>query len=310
MSVLGPEGLGDASPGPGGLARLVLPRTRADDSQERRVKMEPSCRGRPCGVLFVASAILVAGLARAGEDSGTPILVYHRFGPIVADSMTVRTSVFEAQLQQLEQQGHTVIPLKTLVAHLRGDELSLPPRSVVVTVDDAHRSVYTEALPLLRKHHIPVTLFIYPSAVSRAGYSMTWEQLRELVSTGLLDVGSHTYWHPNFAREKKRLSEADYQHLVEDQLTRSRSVLESRLGTRVNLLAWPFGIYDDELMRRAAEAGYVAAVTLERRPASAADPLLALPRYLVTDADQGARFEALLAGRSAARGTRREMSVR
>src|SRR5512135_1266930 len=127
--------------------------------------------------------MLVAGLARAGEDSGTPILVYHRFGPTVADRMTVRTSVFEAQLQHLEQHGYTVIPLRRLVAHLRGDEPSLPPRSVVITVDDEHRSVYTEALPLLRRHRVPVTLFVYPSAVSHADYALTWEQLREIVST-------------------------------------------------------------------------------------------------------------------------------
>jgi len=270
---------------------------RLREARAQRQGAEPVAavlrRGR---VLFFASALLVAGLARAGGDPGTPILVYHRFGPSVADSMTVRTSVFEAQLEQLARQGYTVIPLKTLVAHLRGDEPSLPPGSVVITMDDAHRSVYTEALPLLRRHRIPVTLFVYPSAVSRADYAMTWEQLHELAATGLVDIGSHTYWHPNFAVEKRRLSDAAYQRLVEDQLKRSRSVLENRLGTPVDLLAWPFGIYDGELMRKAAEAGYVAAFTLERHHTSAADPIMALPRYLVTDQDRGARFEALLAG--------------
>jgi peptidoglycan/xylan/chitin deacetylase (PgdA/CDA1 family) len=240
--------------------------------------------------------VLVARLARAGEDPGTPILVYHRFGPTVADSMTVRTSVFAAQLELLEQRGYVVIPLKRLVAHLRGVEPSLPPRSVVITMDDQHRSVYTEALPLLKRHRIPVTLFVYPSAVSRTDYTMTWEQLQEIMATGLADIGSHSYWHPNFKQEKKRLSAEAYEHLVDDQLRRSRSVLESRFGTKVDMLAWPFGIFDDELMRKAAEAGYVAAVTLERRHATKADQMLALPRYLVTDQDQGARFEALLAG--------------
>jgi len=252
---------------------------------------------------LLVATVLVGGIARAGGDGGTPILVYHRFGPRVTDSMTVRTSVFEAQLEQLGREGYTVVPLKRLVAHLRGEEPTLPARSVVVTMDDAHRSVYTEALPLLRRYRIPVTVFVYPSAVSRADYAMTWDELSELASTGLVDIGSHTYWHPNFAREKKRLSEEAYARLVDDQLRRSRSVLESHFAAPVDLLAWPFGIYDDELMRRAADAGYVAAVTLERRPASMSDPMLALPRYLVTDADQGARFEALLAGVGSAHGS-------
>jgi len=33
---------------------------------------------------------------------------------------------------------------------------------------------------------------------------------------------------------------------------------------KVDLLAWPFGIFDPWLMAKAAEAGYTAAFTIER----------------------------------------------
>ena len=55
-----------------------------------------------------------------------PILVYHRFGPEVADSMTVRTRTVAAQLDLLERTGHTVIPLQWLVDYLQGRRPSLP----------------------------------------------------------------------------------------------------------------------------------------------------------------------------------------
>jgi peptidoglycan/xylan/chitin deacetylase (PgdA/CDA1 family) len=212
--------------------------------------------------------------------------------------MTVRTLVFQSQVEHLQQHGFTVVSLRALAAHLRGEGPALPSRSVVITVDDDHRTVYTDMLPLLRRHRLPITLFIYPSAVSRAAYAMTWEQLLELAATGLVDIQSHTYWHPNFAQEKKRLSRGEYERLVEDQLRRSRSTLEDRLRTRVDMLAWPFGIYDDDLIGRAAGSGYIAAVTLDRRHATSRDSVMALPRYLVTDADTGARFQALLEGRA------------
>ena len=48
------------------------------------------------------------------------------------------------------------------------------------------------------------------------------------------------------------------------------------------MLAWPFGIYDEGLMRKATAAGYVAAFTMERRDAALSDNLMALPRYLIT----------------------------
>jgi peptidoglycan/xylan/chitin deacetylase (PgdA/CDA1 family) len=248
--------------------------------------------------LLLGLVFLPAQHSAVIAEPGTPILLYHRFGPSVADRMTVRTSVFEGQLEYLKRHGYVVIPLGRLVAHFCGAPPP-PPRSVVITVDDAHRSVYTEALPLLQRYRTPLTLFVYPSAISNADYAMTWGQLRELAATGLVDIQSHTYWHPNFANEKRRLPAKDYQRFVVDQLQRSRTTLESRLGTKVDTLAWPFGIFDDQLMRMASEAGYLAAVTLQRRHATPADRIMALPRYLVTDDDQGPRFEALLSGSAA-----------
>jgi hypothetical protein len=53
------------------------------------------------------------------------------------------------------------------------------------------------------------------------------------------------------------------------------------------MLSWPFGIYDNELMDRATRAGDIAAVTLDRRHATAADAIMALPRYLVPAEDNG-----------------------
>ena len=40
--------------------------------------------------------------------------------------------------------------------------------------------------------------------------------------------------------------------------------------------------------------GYVAAYTIDRRAVTRGDKMMALPRSIVTDADRGARFEALL----------------
>jgi len=208
---------------------------------------------RICAVigLFVFGTALHTWPSSAAENSGTPVLVYHRFGPTVADRMTERTSVLQEQVEHLQRHGYTVVPLRTLVAYLRGEGAAPPSRSVVITVDDGHRSVYTDMLPLLQRYRFPITVFIYPSAVSRATYAMTWEQLRELAATGLVDIQSHTYWHPNFAQEKTRLPRGDYERLVEDQLAKSKFTLEHQLGTRVDMLSWPFGIYEDDLGSRA-----------------------------------------------------------
>lgn len=225
-------------------------------------------------------------------SGAVPILLYHRFGPTPADGMTVTDSVFLSHLEYLKTHGYTVIPLRTLVEDTLRKKAP-PARSAVIVVDDGHKSVFTHMLPLVKKYRVPVTLFIYPSAISSASYAMTWEQLHELQKTGLFDIQSHTFWHPNFKKEKKRLSAAAYEQFVKMQLVKSKQKLEKEFKTRVDMLAWPFGIYDDDLMEKAREAGYIAAFTIEAdRWKHWGDPMK-LPRYLLTNADRGKNFEGI-----------------
>jgi peptidoglycan/xylan/chitin deacetylase (PgdA/CDA1 family) len=250
-------------------------------------------------ISFVRLSCALAGL-KENEGSpartGIPILVYHRFGPVVADRMTVTTHQFESHVKYLIETRYTIIPLRQLVDYHLGKRKSLPCRSVAITVDDGHKSIYTDLSPLVKKYQIPVTLFLYPSAISNASYAMTWNQLREIKAFGLFDFQGHTYWHPNFKKEKKKLSPPEYDHFVEMQLKKSKEKLEKELGVKVDMLSWPFGIYDEDLIRKAVKAGYVSAFTIERCHTRASDPVMALPRYLITDADKGKAFGKILGG--------------
>ncbi len=249
--------------------------------------------------LFLVALQMTGAIAGPASESATSatILVYHRFGPVAADSMTVTTEVFASQLKYLHDNGYTIVPLHDVVNFAAGHG-ELPPRAVAITADDGHRTVFSDMKPLVERYRIPVTLFIYPSAISNASYAMTWEQLAELKATGLFSVESHTYWHPNFHIEKRRLSVADYGKFVDTQLIKSRQVLERRLGDNVTMLSWPFGIYDDELIAAATKSGYLAAFSIERRKVSHGDNVMALPRFIVTNGDVGKRFESLLPART------------
>jgi len=240
----------------------------------------------------------------AAEEVAVPVLCYHRFGPTKADGMTVTTQVFEAQMKWLKDNGYTVIPLRTLVNYLRGQGPPPPPKSVVLTADDAHKTVYSDMWPVVRKYKMPVTLFVYPSCVSNphAPYAMSWQQLAELQKTGLFDMQSHTFWHPNFKKEKKKLKPEEYQKLVDTQLKKSKAILEKKFGTTVDLLAWPFGIYDDELEQHAAKAGYVVAFSIDRRHANKSEKNLSQPRYLMTNGDGTKNFASIIEGRAQEKG--------
>ena len=244
--------------------------------------------------------LLIEGEALAKKEippaESIPILLYHRFGPIAADSMTLPTSIFESHLKFLHDHAYTVIPLRELVDNYFKNRIPPTPRPVAITVDDGHKSVYTDMFPLIKKYRIPVTLFLYPSAISNASYAMNWDQLRKMKDTGLFDFQSHSYWHPNFKKEKENLKSAEYERFVVKQLKKSKETLERNLKVKVDMLAWPFGIYDAWLMAKATETGYGAAFTIDRRHATLSDQMTALPRFLLTGADRGNAFAGILAG--------------
>ncbi len=252
-------------------------------------------------LFLIIIALLLPMSAYAAETFRVPILLYHRFGATVVDGMTITTPVFEAQMKYLRDNGYKVIPLRQLVDYYRGKAPAPGPKSVVIVEDDAHKSVYSDMLPIIKKYHYPVTIFAYPSAISNAKYAMTWDQMRELTMTGLFDVQSHTYWHPNFKKERRKLSQAALDALVMTQLKKSKTRLESEMKSKVDMLAWPFGIYDDYLLSKAQEAGYGATFTIERRHATASDSVLKLPRYLLVNADSGKAFVQLLEGNAVKR---------
>jgi peptidoglycan/xylan/chitin deacetylase (PgdA/CDA1 family) len=263
--------------------------------------------GIVCKVLLAAFLVISGSPltqlkgAEKGPLHQVLIFDYHRFNTFHADSMTVRLSVFKFQLRYMAEHGYHFIPLARYVAYRMGKASPPPPRSVIITMDDGNESVYTQALPLIEKYRIPVTLFIYPSAISNASYAMTWKQLRVLKATGLFDIQSHTYWHPNFKIEKRRLTPAQYNKFVDIQFRRSREVLDRKLGINVSMLAWPFGIYDKGLVQKANNDGYTAAFALDGRHAGDTDNIMEVSRYMVTDRDSGRLFEDILKGTPARR---------
>lgn len=246
-------------------------------------------------VLFILSC-LFASMSLAAEMVRIPILTYHNFDPTVPGSMTIDTQKFAAQMKYLKDNGYTVIPLIQAVNYLEGKTNELPPKPVVITADDGRETVYKYMLPVIREYHYPVTLFIYPSAISNAKYALTWDQLRELQQTKLFDIESHTYWHPNFNEEKKHLSSAEYNKLLHAQLFTARDIINKKLNINVTLLAWPYGIYNRDLEQQAANAGYTMAFSIDDRSAVRTERRMSMPRYMVAERYNMKTFARILNG--------------
>jgi len=248
---------------------------------------------RILGFLILMVMLVIPCLTLAGNTINIPILCYHNLNPTIPGSMSMTPEKFESQVKWLKDNGFSIIPLKEAVEFLQGKRFSLPKKAIVVTVDDGWQSVYTYMQSIVKKYNIPVTLFIYPQTISTGKNAMSWDELKELQKTGLFDVQSHTYGHPNFKHAKRRLSSAGYEKFVKKELIKSRQILEEKMNKKIQYLAWPFGIYNDYLERQAADAGYEMAFTIDARPANRSFKPMAQPRYMIIDKQSMNTFRAI-----------------
>lgn len=82
---------------------------------------------------------------------------------------------------------------------------------------------------------------------------LSWDEIGELLRTGLIDIGSHTCRHV-------RLTERTPREVVASEITESRAELESRLGVPVRLFCYPNGDASPEA-RALVSTHYAGAVT-------------------------------------------------
>jgi peptidoglycan/xylan/chitin deacetylase (PgdA/CDA1 family) len=112
-----------------------------------------------------ASSKIIRVLERANKrfPNLLRVLTYHRVEEIAPDlssyhRVTVTPEKFERQMRFLAVH-YQVLSMSDLLEAYQ-DGRSLPSSSVIVTFDDAYRDFATNAWPILKKHQIPVTLFV------------------------------------------------------------------------------------------------------------------------------------------------------
>lgn len=171
------------------------------------------------------------------------ILGYHKVGEPESGWPTwfwVSERQFVQQLEIIRQSNWHPIDLSTFLFGLQ-EPTALPARAILLTFDDAHRSVKTLALPWLRRFGYPAVLFVPTDFVGREDTFdakeplerlCDWDDLCELEGAGV-SIQSHTATHRPFSTLDAASREAE--------IMRSRDALEVRLEKRIETLAFPYG---------------------------------------------------------------------
>lgn len=188
----------------------------------------------------------------AGKDE-IPVIMYHDVVPHKQVWFDLTTREFEAQMQAIKDAGGTVVPLSDVVDHLKSGK-ALPPKSIALTFDDNTSGIYENAFPIMRKFGYHSTQFVHTGKVgvkTEKGHC-TWDQLREMQESGLVEIGSHTVDHP---ADLRKLSPVE----VRTQLTDSKAAIEKEMGKPCRYFAYTEGNGDEKIAQIVADAGYEAA---------------------------------------------------
>ena len=221
------------------------------------------------------------------------ILCYHAVSEKFPASLSVSPRALRVQLGNLVRRGYRGATFSGALGRAQEGKV------LVVTFDDAYRSVVRLGFPILAELGLPATVFA-PTAYIGTERPMGWDgierwhrtaheaelvpcswpELEMLVDAGW-EVGSHTRTHP-------RLPELGDSELAAE-LRGSRRDCERRLGVPCRSIAYPYGAVDRRVAEAVADAGYLFAAEL---PGSFRVPSAALrcPRVGLYHRDASWRF--------------------
>ena len=204
-------------------------------------------------VIFYQSIFLITNNAVYAEEITIPILTYHNFTQEEGSDYKINIVEFEKQMDYLAAHNYSVISLSELLEGLKNGQL--PPKPVVITIDDGYKATFTLAYPVLKKYNFPATLFLYTDFIEKNNYSLTWEEIREMTKNNI-EIGSHTLSHCNLLRYKENESYDRYISRIKKEIFLSKEILESKIGSKIKFFAYPYGVYSPIVKNLVIQADY------------------------------------------------------
>lgn len=216
------------------------------------------------------------------KDARVSILGYHDFTEGRSNNdMILNVDDFRSQMQAIADAKLPVISMREFLAWKAG-EGTVPPESVMITIDDGWKATHTLALGVLKEFGFPFTVFLYKNYVGVGGRSMTHDEIRELAANGGT-ISSHSVSHQNMSQRGGK-SDAAYDDWLRVELEESHRFLEENFGDTgmvVKTFAFPYGIYNDRVLEIAREVGYEACFTVNGKKTNWDDDDMVVGRYVV-----------------------------
>ncbi len=162
------------------------------------------------------------------------IFVYHRFDdPRYKSADTTNKQLIE-QFEYFKNNNYKVVSLNQIYTKLKNKE-PIPNNWVALTIDDAYKSFYENALEIFKKFNYPFTLFVYTKATNnKYGDFMTWDMLKNASQYGEIALHSHTHPHLTYLTNEE----------VYNDTKKSLNTFKENMGFKPKYYAYPYGEFN------------------------------------------------------------------
>ena len=235
------------------------------------------------------------------------------------DRVAVCQEHLEGHFAWLKSHGYQVISVQDLIDASEAKK-NLPDKAVLLTFDDGYQSFYTRVFPLLKRYHYPALVALVGSWMDQKPDStapkdkalLTWDQVRELSRSGLVEVASHSYdlhrgliANPQGNEQPAATAhvydtdlgqyedDEEYRQRILNQVAISRDFIWQNAGIAPRVMVWPFGEYNETTLEAARLAGMPYTMALRDGINTLAD-LRAVRRLLISDDPNVQQFEKIV----------------
>ncbi|MFZ5946280.1 MAG: polysaccharide deacetylase family protein [Bacillota bacterium] len=249
-----------------------------------------------------------------------PIIIYHHLAPpglgIPYNDEIITPVQFENQIKLLKDMGFSSVTVSELAEMMREGKMA-EEKVFSITFDDGYESNYIYAFPILKKYNMKATINVVVKTIQEETTAefdpeklthLSWEQMREMVDSGLIEFGSHTYNQHIYEvidnkktapaltnrvylyKEQRFESDEEWRTRIFDDLLLAKAKMEHKLGYTPKVIAYPYGDYNQAVTEVAQAVGYEIGLTTNPGLTVADSPILELPRTYIRPNDDMAYF--------------------
>ena len=209
--------------------------------------------------------------------------MYHRFEENKYPSTNIKIVDFIKQIDLIKKNNFKFIHadnFENSLINLKGE------KKILLTIDDAFKSFYDQAWPILKNEKIPFLLFVNTRDVGNKGY-MNWKQIKEISKEKFVYIGNHSYSHGYLVDKTNDEISTDINLAISD--------FKKNLNYNPIFFSYPFGEYSNNFKKIVKDIGFKYAFGQHSGVTDETKNFYELPRFSINEKyGQIKRFELIL----------------